>query len=164
MFYFSFRFFQKHRVRMSARERARRARKKAKERSSSSTTTLLRWQSINPLRSIFYHPRSMDFEEKIEGLWTCQSSAVFSTILLIGSARSRRHCMEYTMWVRFCRIPVENFFVDSKSFPLEAIGIWKKILTDRTGSESSKFFWQPEMVSLPSSHWFKIKANSALDQ
>ena len=91
----------------------------------------------------------MNFEEKIEGLSTCQSSAVFSTILLIGSARSRRHCMEYTMWVRFRRIPVDNFFVDSKSFPLEAIGIWKKILTDRTGSESSKFFWQPEMASLP---------------
>ena len=53
------------------------------------------------------------------------------------------------MWVRFRRIPVDNFFVDSKSFPLEAIGIWKKILTDRTGSESSKFFWQPEMASLP---------------
>ena len=53
---------------MRAREGARRARKKAKERSSSPTTTLLRWQSINPLQFIFYHPRSMDFEEKIEGL------------------------------------------------------------------------------------------------
>ena len=53
---------------MSARERARRARKKTKERSSSPTTTRLCCQSIHPLRFIFYHPRSMDFEEKIEGL------------------------------------------------------------------------------------------------
>ena len=30
----------------------------------------LRWWSINPLWFIFYHPRSIDFEEKIEGLWT----------------------------------------------------------------------------------------------
>ena len=34
----------------------------------SPTTTPLRWRSINPLRFIFYHPRSTDFEEKIEGL------------------------------------------------------------------------------------------------
>ena len=33
---------------------------------SSPTTTLLRWRSINPLWFIFYHPRSTDFEEKIE--------------------------------------------------------------------------------------------------
>ena len=30
----------------------------------------LRWRPINPLRYIFYHPRSTYFEEKIEGLWT----------------------------------------------------------------------------------------------
>ena len=28
----------------------------------------VRWRSINPLRIIFYHTRSTDFEEKIEGL------------------------------------------------------------------------------------------------
>ena len=64
------------------------------------------------------------------GVNTCKykSSAVFSTILRIGSARSSHHCMEY-IWVIFCRILVENFCVDSrsKSFPLEAIGIWKNI-------------------------------------
>ena len=32
--------------------------------------TPLRWRSINPSRFTFYHPRSTDFEEKIEGLWT----------------------------------------------------------------------------------------------
>ena len=32
--------------------------------------TPLRWRSINPPRFIFYHARSTDFEEKIEGLWT----------------------------------------------------------------------------------------------
>ena len=30
----------------------------------------LRWWLINPLRFIFYHAHSTDFEEKIEGLWT----------------------------------------------------------------------------------------------
>ena len=30
----------------------------------------LRWRPINPLRFIFYHPRSTYFQEKIEGLWT----------------------------------------------------------------------------------------------
>ena len=54
----------------SARERAGSARKKNKELSSSPTTTSLRWRSINPLRFIFYHPCSTDFEGKIEGLWT----------------------------------------------------------------------------------------------
>ena len=28
----------------------------------------LHWRSINPLQLIFYHPRSTDFEEEIEGL------------------------------------------------------------------------------------------------
>ena len=32
--------------------------------------TPLHWRSINPLRFIFYHPRSVDFEKEIEGLWT----------------------------------------------------------------------------------------------
>ena len=32
--------------------------------------TPLYWRSINPLRFIFYHPRSVDFEKEIEGLWT----------------------------------------------------------------------------------------------
>ena len=41
-------------------ERARCARKK---------NTPLRWRSINPPRFIFYHARSTNFEEKIEGLW-----------------------------------------------------------------------------------------------
>ena len=56
--------------RASARERAQSARKKNKERlfSSSLTPTPLRWRSINPLWFIFYHPRSTDFEEEIEGL------------------------------------------------------------------------------------------------
>ena len=36
--------------------------------SSSPTPTPLRWGSINSLQFIFYHARSMDFEEKIEGL------------------------------------------------------------------------------------------------
>ena len=67
-FYFSFHSFQK---RWQAK-RARRARKKNKEYVylSSPTTTPLRWQPINPLRFIFYHPRSTDFQEKKEGLWT----------------------------------------------------------------------------------------------
>ena len=35
------------------------------------TTAPLHWLSINPLRFIFYHPHSTDFEENIEGrLWT----------------------------------------------------------------------------------------------
>ena len=63
LLYFSFRCFGKHR---RARER------KIKKRlfSSSPTPTPLRWGSINPPRFIFYHARSTDFEEKIEGLWT----------------------------------------------------------------------------------------------
>ena len=36
--------------------------------SSSPTTTPLRWQSINAPWFIFYHVRSTDFEEKIDGL------------------------------------------------------------------------------------------------
>ena len=63
LFCFSYCSFRKHR---GARERAR---KENKELSSSPTTTRLRWRSINPLRFMFYHPRSTDFEEKIEGLW-----------------------------------------------------------------------------------------------
>ena len=54
--YFSFRSFQKHR--------------RARERnffSTSPTTTPLRWRSIKPLRFIFYHPCSTDFEEKTRG-------------------------------------------------------------------------------------------------
>ena len=62
LFYFSFRPFQKHR-RGSENKRGARERKIP-------STTLLRWRSINPLRFIFYHPRSTDFQEKIEGLWT----------------------------------------------------------------------------------------------
>ena len=55
----------------SVSSRAKRAREKEKLIFSSSlTNTLLRWRSINPLRFIFYHPGSTDFEEKIEGLWT----------------------------------------------------------------------------------------------
>ena len=30
--------------------------------------TPLHWRSVNPLRFIFYHPRSTDFEKEIEGL------------------------------------------------------------------------------------------------
>ena len=62
LFYFSFHPFQKHR-RARGNERGVRERKIP-------TTTLLRWRSINPLRFIFYHPRSTHFQEKIEGLWT----------------------------------------------------------------------------------------------
>ena len=69
LFYFSFRSFQKHR---QAREQIERARKKNKVRlflfSSSPTTTPLCWRSIKPLQVTFYHVRSTDFEEKIEGL------------------------------------------------------------------------------------------------
>ena len=32
--------------------------------------TPLQWRSINPLRFIFYQPRSTDFEKEMEGLWT----------------------------------------------------------------------------------------------
>ena len=73
LFYFSYRFFEnigERACEASARERAGSARKKNKELSSSPTTTSLRWRSINPLRFIFYHPCSTDFEGKIEGLWT----------------------------------------------------------------------------------------------
>ena len=35
--------------------------------------------------------------------------------------------------VIFCSIPIEDFCVDSKSFIFEAIGIWNRILTGRTG-------------------------------
>ena len=71
LFYFSYRFFEnigERACEASARERAGSARKKNKELSSSPTTTSLRWRSINPLRFIFYHPCSTDFEGKIEGL------------------------------------------------------------------------------------------------
>ena len=37
-------------------------------RDSKGTPTPLRWRSINPPRFIFYHARSTDFEDKIEGL------------------------------------------------------------------------------------------------
>ena len=53
LFFFSFLW------KTSACSRARRERK----------IPLLRWWSINPPRIIFYHARSTDFEEKIEGLW-----------------------------------------------------------------------------------------------
>ena len=52
LFYNSFRSFQKHR-------RARRARERARS---------LALAVNKPLRFIFYHPRSNDYEEKIEGL------------------------------------------------------------------------------------------------
>ena len=38
--------------------------------SEASARTPLRRRSINPLWFIFYHPRSKNFEEKMEGLWT----------------------------------------------------------------------------------------------
>ena len=56
LYMFYFRSFGKHR---RARERGEHARKKN-----------LRLRSVNPPRFIFYHARSTDFEEKIEGLWT----------------------------------------------------------------------------------------------
>ena len=69
LFCFSIVLFENIGELASARERVRSARKENKELSSSPTTTRLRWRSINPLRFMFYHPRSTDFEEKIEGLW-----------------------------------------------------------------------------------------------
>ena len=36
------------------------------------------WWSINLLQFIFYHSRSTDFEEKIEGLWTAQQANIFN--------------------------------------------------------------------------------------
>ena len=42
--------------------------RKRKIFSSSPTPAPLRWRSINPPRFIFYHTRSTDFEEKIDGL------------------------------------------------------------------------------------------------
>ena len=76
LFFFS--FFFKNIGELSSEastlERARSAREKNKERSSIfffPPTNPLRWRSINPLRFIFYHSRSTDFEENlIAGLWT----------------------------------------------------------------------------------------------
>ena len=51
-----------------ARENERGARERKCLFSSSPTTTPLRWRLINPLRFIFHHPFSTDFEEKIKGL------------------------------------------------------------------------------------------------
>ena len=43
----------------------------------------LSWRSINPLRFIFYHLRSTDFEEKIEGLWTGWVSTDFIRFIFL---------------------------------------------------------------------------------
>ena len=61
VFFFFFRSFRKHRWA---------GKHVGRKNSSSPTTTPLCWRSINPLQFIFYHPRSTNFEEKIEGLWT----------------------------------------------------------------------------------------------
>ena len=50
--------------------------------SSSPTTTPLRWWSINLLQFIFYHSRSTDFEEKIEGLWSAQQTNILNNYAL----------------------------------------------------------------------------------
>ena len=79
LFFFS--FFSK----TSASE-ARSARRKNKERlfSSSPTPTPLRWRSINPLRFIFHHPRSTDFEQKIlEGSFTVLRYHLYALSCLI---------------------------------------------------------------------------------
>ena len=51
-------------------------------------TIPLHWRSINPLRFIFYHTRSTDFEEKIEGLWTgysvCRSDTSITWAPTVG--------------------------------------------------------------------------------
>ena len=63
LFYFFFVLFEDIGERASKTSAERQ-----KEFSSCPTTTPLRWRSINPLPSIFYHPRSTDFEEKKKGL------------------------------------------------------------------------------------------------
>ena len=64
MVYFSFRSFRRHWRTREQNERSKTSAEREKKFSSSPTTTPLRWRSINPLPSIFYHPRSTDFEEK----------------------------------------------------------------------------------------------------
>ena len=54
----------------SACSRARREREQSERaRCARKKNTPLRWRSINPPRFIFYHARSTNLEEKIEGLW-----------------------------------------------------------------------------------------------
>ena len=60
---FIFPSFQKHR-------RAKWAHENERTTAPTTTTTPLLWWLINPLRFIFYHPRSTDFEEELEDLWT----------------------------------------------------------------------------------------------
>ena len=83
LFYFSFRSFRKHlRAKRVCETRAWSARKKIF--SSSPTPTPLRWRSINPLRFIFHHPRSTDFEEKIlEGSFTVLRYHLYALSCLI---------------------------------------------------------------------------------
>ena len=81
LFYFSFRSFRRH---LRARKNERGARERKIENVCRHLwekwgllsfffphhyPLALSWLSINPLRFIFYHLRSTDFEEKIEGLW-----------------------------------------------------------------------------------------------
>ena len=93
------------------------------------------------------------------GVNTCKckkSSAVFSTILRIGSARSSHHCMEY-VWVTFLPFPGREFL---GWFAINIVSLrsdWYleehlNVRSDRLG-EFKLLFWKPEMASLPSSHW-----------
>ena len=62
----------------------------------------------------------------------------------------------------FLGIPVENFCVDSNSFPLEAC--W--YLKENFNRSNRLAEFQTEMASLPSSHWFTFRSEaiSALNQ
>ena len=90
MFYFSFRSFRKHR---RARENERRGRERNLS-SSSPTTTPLRWRSINPLRFIFYHPGSTDFEEKIKAREQAResTSSIFAFCRILITFKLKTDC------------------------------------------------------------------------
>ena len=67
---FFFSFFSSAREKLAREnERGPRERKIKNDHifSSSPNTTPLRWRSINLTRFIFYHARSTDYDEKIEG-------------------------------------------------------------------------------------------------
>ena len=105
LFFFS--FFSK----TSASSRAKRAReneRRARETilfSSSPTTTPLRWRSINPLRFIFYHPGSTDFEEKIKAREQAResTSSIFAFCRILITFKLKTDCSH---WVYLCYISV----------------------------------------------------------
>ena len=70
----------------------------------------LRWRSINPLRFIFYHPPSTEFEEKIERLICEQAQFQLKSIGIQFNTHCRLILFFFRCWYKFVKLlQIENY-------------------------------------------------------